>query len=419
MPATTSCIVFDCSTMSAPVPVGRFVLDANGDGHFGYGLKYIERSTAFALDPVHLPLSADMQIIPRHKDGSYGILSDAGPNAWGVKLTSSLFRKQGRSLPTNPVEWLLTSWHYGSGCIGFSESLNTLPHPGVAPMSVKDLDARLIEAVEALTSNPDAELDEEAIRLALPGGSLGGVRPKTVVLHDGREYIAKFSRPDDRFDVPAAEYATLRLAHMAGINVPDFELTRIGDKSVLLVERFDRTADGKRLHYMSANTLVNIDSISPDKREYRAGYSYAGIAESMRPLNDQGVADSHELFRRMVLNIMVGNVDDHLRNHALIMKQPGRFVLSPAFDILPHLDAAALPQSIGVGAAGAASTIDNALSQCGRFLLTTQEAHAIAEEVRDVVSQWRTVFNEAGISKTDIHTLSGCFSVLKKAVPES
>ena len=131
----------------------------------------------------------------------------------------------------------------------------------------------------------------------------------------------------------------------------------------------------------------------------------------MRPFNIRGQFDSHELFRRMVFNILIGNVDDHLRNHALLMVSPGRFVLSPAFDLVPHISAAIHPQSIGVGAQGAASTIANALSQCGRFLLKPAEASAIVESVRSVVAGWMVDFRQAGICRSDIAVLANCISV--------
>lgn len=411
----TACAVFNCSNPAAPVPVASFALDDTGDGHFGYGVRYIEQPRAFPLDPHHLPLSATEYLIKRHQDGSYGVLSDAGPNAWGIKLTASIFRKRNQALPATPIEWLLKSWHYGSGCLGFSTHHSIPPDTGVQPASLAALNDRLLNTIEALTVNPDTELDDEAERLFFPGSSLGGVRPKTVVIHNDVEHIAKFSRLDDRFDVPAVEYATLRLAHMAGIDVPNFELVRIEGRSVLLVERFDRTPEGQRLHYMSANTLIGIDVLSTDGREYKTRYSYAGIAEAMRGINRTTQEDSHALFRRMVFNIMVGNVDDHMRNHALLMPEPGRFVLSPAFDMVPHLDAASMPQSIGVGAYGAASTISNALSQCGRFLLTPLEAQRIVEQVGEAASQWRSMFREAEIRQTDIHTLTSCFAVADEA----
>lgn len=410
MPPVTECVIFLCENPAKPVPIASFGLDGNGDGHFGYGLRYIERKDAFSIDPLHLPLDAKQQVIPRHQDGSYGVLSDVGPNAWGVRLTSSILRKEKKPLPTTPIEWFLQSWHYGSGCLGFSASNEINPDIGVRPAPVTALNERLLATIHKLAVKIDTELDEEAVRLMQPGASLGGVRPKTVVMSNGIEHIAKFSRADDKFDVPVAEYATMQLAYQAGINVPDFELLKIADKSVLLIERFDRTKDGHRLHYMSAKTLINIDILSPDKREYKTRYSYAGIAETIRPRSQQGMADSGELFRRMVLNILVGNVDDHMRNHALLMTRQRRFVLSPAFDIVPHLDAMSLPQAIGVGAQGAASTISNALSQCGRFLLTVDEARQIVDEVREVVSRWRHVFKDAGMADTDIHTLTPCFT---------
>lgn len=410
------CVVFSCQNPEKPIPVASFALDRAGVGYLGYGRHYMNRPDAFAIDPLHLPLSAEDLKIPRHKDGTYGVLSDAGPDAWGVKLTSSLFRKQKRPLPATPIDWLLQSWHYGSGCLGFAPNAQTPPHPGVKPAPVAALDKRALSAIESLTSDDETELDDEIISLINPGVSLGGVRPKTVVMHEGMEHIAKFSRLDDKFNVPAAEYATMLLAHRARIDVPEFELIPVADRPVLLVCRFDRTSEGRRIHYMSAKTLVNIDTLSPDGREYKTKYSYAGIAESMRTLNPQAVEDSHQLFRRMVFNILVGNVDDHMRNHALLMRKPGQFVLSPAFDIVPHLEATAAPQSIGVGAFGTASTMKNALSQCGRFFLTFNEATDIILQVKEVVSTWRNVFREeAGMSARDIHILEACFTAAEEA----
>lgn len=105
----------------------------------------------------------------------------------------------------------------------------------------------------------------------------------------------------------------------------------------------------------------------------------------------------------------------HVRNHAFLMTSPGHYRLFPAFDILPHIEAPAWPQSIGVGTFGAASTVRNALSQCGRFLLTGDEARNIISEVKEVVSGWRTTFTEAGVSKQDMYALENCFRVAEEA----
>lgn len=406
---TISCTVFNCMDPALPIPVGSFGVDEIGDGHFGYGLRYIEKPSAFALDPLHLPLSRAIQRIPRRDDGTYGVLSDAGPNAWGIKLTSKLCRQQNLPLPANPVEWLLRAWHYGSGCLGFSRHHTEALNLGVEPATTEQLSASILQAIDGLTTDPDAALSDDAVTLLAPGSSLGGVRPKTVVMHEGIEHIAKFARPDDIFDVPTVEYATMRLAHQAGITVPDFELIERGGRAIFLIARFDRSTDAKRKHYLSAHSLLGPGPVSIDGREYKTAFSYAGIAEAMRCLNRRAQADSHELFRRMVFNILVGNVDDHLRNHALLMDDAGKFVLSPAFDLVPQPLAASSPQAIGVGALGRPSTMENAVSQCGRFLLKPDEAHAIIEQVSTVVSQWRSEFKQLGVSAQDIHTITPCF----------
>jgi len=198
------------------------------------------------------------------------------------------------------------------------------------------------------------------------------------------------------------------------MDVPSFELVHIRDRSVLLLERFDR-ADGERIHYASAHSFLDPRPMSADGREYVTNFSYAGIAEILRPYGEDAQRDAHELYRRMVLNIMVGNVDDHLRNHAFLMTKPGQYRLSPVFDIVPHLEAASRPQSIGVGEFGPASTVANALSHCGRFLLTKEEARQIISEVKDVASTWRQEFREAGCSARDIHAITGCFAVADQA----
>jgi serine/threonine-protein kinase HipA len=409
------CTVFVCTDPDRPFAAAKFAVDANGAGHFRYGKNYLNYGDAFALDPLTLPLSVEQMQIPRHKDGSYGVLSDAGPNTWGVRVTASIFKQSNKPFPATIVDWLLEASHHGSGCMAFSPSPDIPPAHPHAPMPMSSLNQRLMKVMEHLASHADTELDDEAIRLVSPGASLGGVRPKTVVMHEGIEHIAKFGRADDKFNVPVAEFATMRLAHMAGIDVPDFELVSIADKPVLLVARFDRTAAGGRLHYISAKTLVNINTLSEDQREYKTRYSYAGIAESARGISDQSVMDSKQVFRRMVFNILVGNVDDHLRNHGYLMNRPGNFVLSPAFDLVPHLESINTPQSIGVGAYGPASTMDNAMSQCGRFFLRPNEAREIVGEVREVVSRWRQEFRDAGMTQTDIHALTGCFDAADQA----
>lgn len=401
------CTVFVCTDPTAPLAAGRFVLDDAGQGHFVYGKRYLASAQAFSFDPINLRLGPAQLRVDVHRDESFGVLSDAGPNTWGKRITGSICKQRNIALPANPVEWLLFSWHYASGCLAFSPHPDQKPRNPIAAIDLATLDQRVLRALEDI----EAETDPDIVRIVLQGASLGGARPKTVVRHDGCEWIIKFNRKDDLFDVCAAEYATMRLAFAAKIEVPDFELVSIGGQSAFLVQRFDRTAQGGRIHYISANSLLNIGQLSATQSEYKTAYSYGGIADIMRSFNPQAVADAQQLYRRMVFNIMIGNVDDHLRNHGFLLAGPGdAYRLSPAFDLVPHPDSAWMPQSIGVGAQGAASTLENALSQCGRFFLTADEAREIIDEVRQVVVTWREVFREAGVVRQDVYRLAGCFA---------
>jgi len=303
--ATESCIVFDCSHPNVPIPMGRFGIDMHGNGRFGYGSQYLQTSHAFPLDPIHVPLQTPEIMVPRREDGTYGIFSDAGPNAWGAQLTVRLLRESNCRAPRNVVEWFLRLSHHGSGCLGFSTDPSMPPQFNKDIQSSRALSAKALQEVEAYTDNPAMRIDAETAHLLSPGRGLGGARPKTVVMHDCTEHIAKFSRSNDLFDVPAAEYATLRLAFKAGINVPSFELINIGGRSVLLIERFDRV-EGNRIHYASAYSFLDPKPLSPDGREYVTSFSYAGIAEVLRRYGTDARTDVHELYRRMVFNIMVG-----------------------------------------------------------------------------------------------------------------
>jgi len=235
----------------------------------------------------------------------------------------------------------------------------------------------LLEKFYSFVQSPGQHLDGGSLSLLRPGCDLGRVRPKALVPFEGCEHIVKFGLPDDQFDVPVAEYATLWLAHLAGIVVPSFELVEIGSRSALVIERFDRTATGTRIHYLSAYSLLNPPIVQGDDSHYTAKYPYAGLAEVLESNDLCGPSVGPEIFRRMVFNIMVGNIDDHLRNHAVLMKEPGRLELSPAFDLCPQTEAPFRSRSIGVGAQGRASTVANALSQCNRFQLAKHEAKTL------------------------------------------
>ena len=168
-------------------------------------------------------------------------------------------------------------------------------------------------------------------------------------------------------------------------------------------------------NYLNSHVCTNlrggkIGSPQRERRGFLSDTSYPALAQLLRR---RGVLDRgtnhkqmHELFRRMVFNILIDNTDDHEKNHVLLVADRQNYQLSPAFDVLPTEQALGY-QSMGVGADGAVSSIDNALSMCTAYWLSRQEAVTEARRVATVVSTWRVHFKAAGVARSAIDALTG------------
>ena len=214
---------------------------------FRYGQSYLNNPKAFALDPLHLPLTDTVS----HWQSLPGALSDACPDDWGKRVYTSL----NGTVPNNDIEYLIGNVNLGAGMLSFS---TTAEPPRFNPTSqniyIESLDeiAMAYQAIEQGLSTP-----KHLHMLLQHGSSLGGARPKTA-LHkkDGSQWLVKLSRAQDLFNNVIAEYAAMQLAAEASIQVPNVELHELANGPVLLVQRFDREPNGARLHYLSAMTLV-------------------------------------------------------------------------------------------------------------------------------------------------------------------
>ena len=140
-----------------------------------------------------------------------------------------------------------------------------------------------------------------------------------------------------------------------------------------------------------------------------------GYPELARVLRRAGVAtegvhlqDARELFRRMVFNILKDNTDDHEKNHSLLVVAPfqhGRLRLAPAYDMLPSHSGQGYQEFI-CGAQGRDSTLDNAMSECDAFGLTSAEAASEVLRVVEVVNTWKLHLAQLGVSPRDIENLA-------------
>ncbi|WP_299692145.1 type II toxin-antitoxin system HipA family toxin [Hydrocarboniphaga sp.] len=374
---------------------------------FIYGRSYRARAEAIPLMPERMPLAGGP--FSARRDGQLpGPIADAAPDAWGRHVIE--YRHQAGGFAE--LDYLRLSHGDRIGALHFQSSAKRYIPSVLAPATLADL----LSAADALER--EQPLPPELANALEHGSSIGGARPKATLRDGRRALIAKFASATDRWAIVRAEWACLRLARRCGIPTPDAWVDTVLGKDVLLVERFDRRvagdaaaddhdrqpvpADTLRYQMLSALTLLDLDDTEASLA------SYPELAELLRRLAQDGVGDARQLFRRMVFNLLIGNTDDHAKNHAAFWD--GRWLrLTPAYDLVPALRLGQeARQAMAVGREGRASTLANALSEAGRFGLLLAEAEAIVDEVETTLAQhWKTEFADCGVPQTQITQLDG------------
>lgn len=145
---------------------------------------------------------------------------------------------------------------------------------------------------------------------------------------------------------------------------------------------------------------------------YRTSQSYMGLAGVLTAYGARPQQNHVELFRRMVFNVLLGHVDDHGRDHGLLLRDPhGRYELAPVFDIAPsngNAESVSILrgyQPIGIGRQGTARNLPNLLSAEEEFGLSGDQTREHFEQIRRVIGGWEAVFSDAGVPASDIGLL--------------
>lgn len=392
------------------VTAGRFVLNkdrrGNNIGQFVYGKSYLARTDAVEIDPVDLRLGEGTFQNAR-LNGIFSAFRDAAPDFWGRLVIE---RHSGKSGLTE-IDYLLESPDDRAGALSFG-----LGKSPPAPLrkfnkTIKLERLQLIAEKLLMEQHSDSkDADMQIQELLLLGSSMGGARPKTVVEDEIGLWLAKFSRPDDRWNNPRVEHAMLELARACGIKSARSRLETVGGKDVLLVQRFDREKTSRgyiRARMISALTLLRAEE-SVFQRER---WSYVLMAEELRRLSAEPSRDAVELFRRMCFNALISNSDDHPRNHALVAFDEG-WKLSPAYDLTPSPTVSQNRDlALACGSNGRVATRKNFLSQCQRFLLNQEEANSILTNMQRLIqNSWYSTLRAQGVSERDAEMVRSAFN---------
>jgi serine/threonine-protein kinase HipA len=197
------------------------------------------------------------------------------------------------------------------------------------------------------------------------------------------------------------EEIALRLAGQAGIATPHHELIEVAGKVVLLSRRFDRTGT-IRIPFLSAMAMLGA-------KDGERG-SYPEIVDALTQHGAQGKTDAHALYRRVVFNVMISNVDDHLRNHGFLWLGKAGWSLSSAYDLNPmptDLKARVLATNIDLDEG--TCSLDLLESASGFFGLTLPQARAIIKQVATVTAGWRDIARAAGAPAAEITRMASAF----------
>lgn len=384
---------------TSPVVAGR--LEQEGPNLvFNYGQSYLERENKIAIYDKELPLQRGT--LPLLKGLSIpGPVRDGAPDAWGrrVLINKKYGTKSSDIDPgiLNELFYLLESGSDRIGALDFQTSPKDYKPRRMTNTTLEELvtAAELVEKGAPLTPDLEAALYH--------GSAIGGARPKALIDDTDRKYIAKFSSSSDTTSVIKAEFIAMRLASLCGLNVSTVKQVKAAHKDVLLIERFDRVPaknGWQRKCMISALSLLGLD-------ENMARYaSYQELTEIIRKDFSHSSSTLKELFSRLVFNILVGNTDDHARNHAAFWD--GKLLsLTPAYDICPQMRTGNIAnQAMIIKDGNQRSQINSCLEAADIFMLSTNEALEIIEKILvGILKNWNQVCDEAEINIVDKNLL--------------
>ncbi|AUN93882.1 type II toxin-antitoxin system HipA family toxin [Pseudazoarcus pumilus] len=380
---------------------------------------------AFAYDeswlvsPARFNVSADLQLLPGHQSHKaasphdsvfHGAIADTAPDAWGRRVIA---RDHAKRRKTNPQLTALSEIDYLLAVDDFSR---------VGALRLRDVDGgwyrmapegrrsipplieleRIYQASRAVERG--RETAEDLRYLQGKGTSLGGLRPKcTMVDEDGWLAIGKFPSVSDTRSVTRGEILALRLAALAGIDAAQARVVMLADVPVAVIRRFDRDCVDGRIPYQSAASLLQAS-----REEDR---SYTEIADAIRSHGHAPTQDVQQLWRRMLFNLLITNVDDHLQNHGFLHVERGLWRLAPAFDINPFPDKDRESKTWLSEQDGPVTDVKMLLARASYFALNERRALAVLGEVHAAVANWRQLAlgPEVGLRPAELDDFAPAF----------
>ena len=408
--------------------VGTVLLqDESPIAKFQYADEFLDMGVE--VSPLMMPLSPavfefpDLPIKSFH--GLPGLLSDSLPDKFGNKVIAAWLREQGkRPEDLNAVDRLCYTGRRGMGALEYRPAMFDREDASerLTVEALSELADRVLKMREDAKASLVPEMNEYSSILKV-GSSAGGARAKAIVgwneatgevrsgqvaLPEGFGYwLVKFDglagngdkEGDDKWGYGRVEYAYYLMARAAGIEMTE---CRLWNRRHFMTRRFDRLADGSKLHAQTLGALAHYDFNNP------ALYSYEDAFDVTRRVVNDARANE-QLFRRMAFNVLAWNCDDHVKNIAYLMDRRGEWSLAPAYDECyahnPEGDWTSRHQ-MSVNGKRIGITEDDILS-CARFAnMRERKARAVLDEVKGAVRDWPRFAAEAEVREDFVDAIS-------------
>ncbi|HVW67998.1 MAG TPA: type II toxin-antitoxin system HipA family toxin [Steroidobacteraceae bacterium] len=394
-------------------PVGQltFVRDGRREySGFSYGQEWLRSPQRFEISP-DLPLRQDFftRRAPSDTDSPFHFaLADTAPDAWGRRVIQ---RSHAKRRAADPTLAPLTAFDYLASVDDFSRvgALRLIDTRGQflgsgdryrTPQLI-DL-SKVASAIRKVERGTDEVADLEYLQGKAT--SLGGLRPKCSLLDEnGALAIGKFPSVKDERSIVRAEVLALRLVAHAGSVAAVARAITVDETEIAVIRRFDRTGDGARIPYLSGGSLLQAR-----RDEDRA---YTELADAIRRIGAAPTEDLRELWRRLVINLLITNIDDHLWNVGFLYAGDGKWRLAPAFDVNPFPEKDRESKTWLSEVSGPITSLEQLLSEAAYFGFARSEAETVAGGIAMKLAEWRQLgaSREIGLSEEDLVELAPAF----------
>lgn len=409
----------EVTKQEATVCIGRAALEVGDlafvrDGRraysaFAYGKSWLTNAEKFEVSPdlplreghfTHRATSSEESPFPY-------ALADTEPDAWGKRVIQ---RAHAKRRQRDPSLRSLTRFDILAAVDDFSR---------VGALRLRDAEGKFLsmgadfrtpqlielEKIYAATRAVEQGTETEADLRFLQGKatSLGGLRPKCTVLEaDGTLALGKFPSITDTRSIVRGEVLALKLARLAKLDVAEARVDGIDGTAVAIIRRFDRNGEA-RIPYLSGGSLLRA------RRE--EDRTYTELADALRRTSANPTDDVRELWRRLLFNFLITNVDDHLWNVGVLYAGDGQWRLAPAFDLNPFPDRERESKTWLSEDTGPITSLEQIIEGSAYFGLQRGQAEQEAAAMATALGAWREVgtSKEVGFREAELEVFEPAF----------